>query len=43
MRWLAPSMPALSFHFGIRWDDPPNMPPFLLDEYLNALHELNRK
>ena len=38
---MAPAMPALSYHFGLRWADLVDMPRFELDAYLGALKDLN--
>lgn len=37
---MAPVMPALSFHFGLRWADVVDMPHFELKHYLDALEDL---
>lgn len=36
-------LPALSFHFGIKWADIADMPPAEVVAYLNALDALNSK
>lgn len=39
-RRLRGKLPALSFHFNLKWADIETMPPPELDAYLDALHNL---
>lgn len=40
---MARAMPALSFHFGLRWEHVEVMPRFELDAYLDALEDMNSR
>lgn len=41
-RALRKVLPALSFHFGLKWADIADMPQAELDAYLDALHKLSK-
>lgn len=39
-RRLRKVLPALSFHFGVKWRDIDEMPPAEIESYLDALSQI---
>lgn len=39
---MRPALPALSYHFGLRWADIEDMPYAEIDAYLGALRDIGK-